>query len=149
MATIRAGSLRLPSIVRRRAVFGWGTAVTAGIAAVSWRSITLNSAHGHGCFSVTPACLRIWCTRAFSAAPQSTLFSGISNADMTSLKPPQAPPPWNHSTEDIAKLTKDAIAKDRDLNDKIARLEEKDCNFDSVSRVKPSSSYLIHPASSS
>jgi hypothetical protein len=149
MAVIRAGSLRLPSIVRRRAVFGWGTALTAGIAAVSWRYSTLNSAHTHDRFSrlsVTPPCLRIWCwTRAFSAAPQSTLFSAISNADMSSLTPPQPPPPWNHTTDDIAKLTKDAIAKDRDLNHKIAKLKEEDCNFDSVSRIKPPLLYLIHP----
>lgn len=66
---------------------------------------------------------------------------------MSSLKPPQAPLPWNHTTEDIAKLTKDTIAKDRDLNDKIAALDEKDCNFDSVSHMKPSLWYRIHSCS--
>ncbi|KDQ62378.1 hypothetical protein JAAARDRAFT_189705 [Jaapia argillacea MUCL 33604] len=51
---------------------------------------------------------------------------------MSAIKPPQAPPTWSHSAEDILKLTKEALAKDKALLDKIAALPPKDCNFSSV-----------------
>lgn len=48
------------------------------------------------------------------------------------LVPPQKPLEWNHSAEDITSLTKKAIEEDRALLDKVAALDPKDCNFDSV-----------------
>ncbi|CCH47014.1 saccharolysin [Wickerhamomyces ciferrii] len=36
--------------------------------------------------------------------------------------PPQAPPSWNHSSEEILKLTEDYIKRNTELNDKIAKL---------------------------
>ena len=50
-----------------------------------------------------------------------------------SFTPPQAPTLWNHSADDILKLTKEAIEYDRTNKDKIGRLDPKDCSFDSVS----------------
>ncbi|KAL0067865.1 metalloendopeptidase [Marasmius tenuissimus] len=49
-----------------------------------------------------------------------------------SIKPPQAPPSWNHTPEEITKLTQELIDRDRAVQDKIAALPEKDCNFKSV-----------------
>ena len=49
--------------------------------------------------------------------------------------PPQSPPVWNHSADDILKLTKEAIKYDRAIQDKVGRLglDPKDCSFESVS----------------
>ncbi|KAL0577646.1 metalloendopeptidase [Marasmius crinis-equi] len=49
-----------------------------------------------------------------------------------SIKPPQAAPSWNHTPEEITKLTQELIDRDRAVQDKIAALPEKDCNFKSV-----------------
>ena len=49
-----------------------------------------------------------------------------------SLIPPQSPPRWNHSADEILKLTKEAIEHDRTIQDKVGRLDSKDCTFDSV-----------------
>ena len=49
------------------------------------------------------------------------------------LVPPQKPIDWNHSPEDITRLTQKTIDADRTLLDKIGALDYKDCNFDSVS----------------
>jgi metallopeptidase MepB len=55
-----------------------------------------------------------------------------------SLTPPQNPIEWNHSAEDIARLTQQAIDQDRAAQDKVAALDPKDCNFDSVRTVSAS-----------
>lgn len=47
--------------------------------------------------------------------------------------PPQSPPVWNHSSDDILKLTKEAIEYDRAIQDKVGHLDPKDCSFESVS----------------
>ena len=47
--------------------------------------------------------------------------------------PPQPPPVWNHSAEEILKSTKEAIEYDRAIQDKVGGLDAKDCTFESVS----------------
>ncbi|ETW81741.1 Metallo peptidase M3A [Heterobasidion irregulare TC 32-1] len=54
---------------------------------------------------------------------------------MPTLTPPQPPPAWNHTAGDIARLTKEAIEKDRKLEDKIAALPHEQCNFESVGNL--------------
>ena len=49
------------------------------------------------------------------------------------LRPPQPAPQWNHSTDDILELTTEAIEYERGIQDKVGRLNPKDCTFDSVS----------------
>lgn len=51
---------------------------------------------------------------------------------MASLNPPQAAPKWTHTPEEVLKLTKDAIAEFRALEDSVAALKPEECNFDSV-----------------
>jgi metallopeptidase MepB len=46
--------------------------------------------------------------------------------------PPQLPPDWSHSAEEILKLTKEAIEYDRAVQDKVGGLDAKDCTFESV-----------------
>ncbi|KAF7291588.1 Metallopeptidase MepB [Mycena chlorophos] len=49
-----------------------------------------------------------------------------------SLTPPFPPPAWNDSPEDVIRITKELIAKDRALDDKIGALKPEECNFESV-----------------
>ena len=75
--------------------------------------------------------------RPFSTyLPQNQLFSSLSPSNentMTSATPPQAPWQWNHSAEDITRLTKNAIEECRKAMDSVASLDPKDCTFESVS----------------
>lgn len=51
---------------------------------------------------------------------------------MASLVPPQPPPIWTHSAEEIVELTKKEIAKHRAAEDTVAALSPSECNFKSV-----------------
>ncbi|KAI0771258.1 Metalloprotease [Trametes elegans] len=51
---------------------------------------------------------------------------------MASLNPPQAAPKWTHTPEEVLKLTKEAIDKQRALEDRVAALKPEECNFESV-----------------
>lgn len=62
---------------------------------------------------------------------QST-FSFPTRTTMTSLTPPQLPPKWTHTAEEVLALTKEGIARDREQQDKVAALAAADCSFSSV-----------------
>ncbi|OSD07237.1 Metalloprotease [Trametes coccinea BRFM310] len=51
---------------------------------------------------------------------------------MAALIPPQAPLQWNHTPEDILRLTKEAIAEYRAVEDRVAALAPAECTFESV-----------------
>jgi Zn-dependent oligopeptidase len=51
---------------------------------------------------------------------------------MASLTPPQAPPKWNHTPEEVLSFTKQALAQNKAISDKIAALPEVECNFETV-----------------
>ncbi|OJA10579.1 hypothetical protein AZE42_04632 [Rhizopogon vesiculosus] len=51
---------------------------------------------------------------------------------MALLNPPQAPPRWNHTPEDVLSVTKQALAQNKAVSDKVAALPEAECNFDTV-----------------
>ncbi|KAI0050407.1 metallopeptidase MepB [Auriscalpium vulgare] len=51
---------------------------------------------------------------------------------MASLTPPQPAPSWSHSAKEILDLTKEAIEKERTLQDKIAALPDEEATFESV-----------------
>lgn len=75
-------------------------------------------------------------TRLFSVSSASSgIFdtSSFSSSNMVNLKPPQPAPAWGHTPEDVIKLTKEAIDKDRDVQDRVAKLPASECNFDTVS----------------
>ncbi|KAF8895394.1 hypothetical protein BD779DRAFT_1660241 [Infundibulicybe gibba] len=52
------------------------------------------------------------------------------------ITPPQPPPAWDHSPEDVTKLTKEIIEKDRALQDKIGALKPEECDFSSLALAK-------------
>ena len=73
--------------------------------------------------------------RHFSTTPTlSSIFhtSSLSSFNMTNLTPPQPPPVWTHTPEDVLRLTKEAINKDREVQDRVAKLPVSECNFDTV-----------------
>ncbi|KIL67827.1 hypothetical protein M378DRAFT_9095 [Amanita muscaria Koide BX008] len=51
---------------------------------------------------------------------------------VSSLTPPQLAPSWEHSAQDIKRLTDELIAKDRTVQDKVGALKPEECNFKSV-----------------
>ena len=123
---LRAGTRLLPTIARPRTAIGWGGALAAGLAVISWRSV---GGHVGSCGDIRT---RYWNAR-FSS-PFCRPFSLLPAAKHTmTLTPPQSPPGWEHTAEDILKFTKEAIEYDRAVQDKVGGLDPKDCTFESVS----------------
>lgn len=77
----------------------------------------------------------LWRTAIRFSSSLSGIFapSSMSSSNMVSLTPPQPPPVWTHSPEDVLSLTKEAIKKDREVQDRIAKLPASECNFETVS----------------
>ena len=48
------------------------------------------------------------------------------------LIPPQAPPSWTHTAEEVKRLAKEEVEKDRKVKDQVAALQESECNFETV-----------------
>ena len=74
--------------------------------------------------------------RFFSTTPfLSGIFNTLSfsSSNMANLSPPQPPPVWTHTPEQVITLTKEAIKKDREVQDRVAKFLASDCNFDTVS----------------
>lgn len=133
---LRAGSQRLPCLLPRKALLRWGGAFTIGLAAVSWRSIVSGDIRAKSTLSALQypnTIIRNLNFRTLSTFNSRTFFSAISSSSTMSLTPPQPPPSWDHSAEDITRLTKELIDQDRAVQDKIGALAPKDCNFSSVS----------------
>ena len=51
---------------------------------------------------------------------------------MSALVPPQDPPSWTHTPEEVTKINNELIEEDRKRMDKIAALPESECTFESV-----------------
>jgi len=54
---------------------------------------------------------------------------------MASLTPPQAPPKWNNTPEEVLDITKQALAQNKAVSDKVAALSEAECHFETVSNL--------------
>ena len=52
---------------------------------------------------------------------------------MASLAPPQPPLSWQHTIEDLERLTNEVLARDKQVNDNIVQLPEDKLDFDNVS----------------
>jgi len=137
---LSARSLRLSPIFQPRALLSWGGALAVGLAAVNWRSILRGDIRE----MVTPTHFRNLNSRVYSTInSRSSFFSIITSNSPMFLTPPQSAPSWNHSAEDILRLTKELIEKDRAHQDKIGLLAPKDCNFNSVGTSSYTSFNLI------
>ncbi|KAI6016480.1 hypothetical protein BKA83DRAFT_4336729 [Pisolithus microcarpus] len=51
---------------------------------------------------------------------------------MVSLTPPQNPPRWDHTPEEVVRLMKDAITKYKSVSDEVAALPSIECNFNTA-----------------
>ncbi|KAH9080477.1 Metalloprotease [Lactarius deliciosus] len=60
---------------------------------------------------------------------------------MVNLTPPQPPPVWTHTPEEVIKLTKEAIDKDREVQDQVAKLPASECNFDTLALARSDSEF--------
>lgn len=67
-------------------------------------------------------------SHSFSLHPSTS-----SAAEMSSLEPPQPPPTWKHTPEEVLDLTNKALEKAKQALDKVAALDSKDCTFETVS----------------
>jgi metallopeptidase MepB len=70
--------------------------------------------------------------------------SSLSSSNMANLTPPQPPPLWTHTPEDVLRLTKEAIDKDREVQDRVAKLPVSECNFDTVSATSIHAVAIAH-----
>ncbi|KAF9481172.1 metallopeptidase MepB [Pholiota conissans] len=130
---LRAGTQWLPRVTGRKTALGWGGALAVGLAAVSVRSISSHVSTGdiryrYGVHARYRAALR-----SISTTASNLFFSAASNPSTMAITPPQPPPTWEHSAEDITKLTKQCIEQYRKVMDKVGALEPKDSTFESVS----------------
>jgi hypothetical protein len=122
---------------RRIAAFSVGCGLLAVSLATRWearaalRSIAASRQY---IFGVTNAAYSVrTATRLSSSLPSIFASSSLSSPNMSNLTPPQPPPVWTHTSKDVLDLTKEAIRKDREVQDKIAKLPASECNFDTVS----------------
>lgn len=118
------------SSLRRRTILGIGALAAAGLATFAQR-------HNFGCTRlVTPTASYISRLHFTQNRSFASLFSSISDsAAMSSLTPPQPAPSWTHSPEDVTRITKETIDKDRKLMDEIAAIKESDCTLENVCRI--------------
>lgn len=59
-------------------------------------------------------------------------FKFSTDTSMASLVPPQDPPTWQHSVEDIERLTTEVLAKNQKISNDIVHLPADKLDFDSV-----------------
>ena len=116
----------------------WGARAAFRSIAVSRVSALADSTYLGSLFGVTnTACYSIppWRTAIRFSSSLSSIFapSSLSSSNMANLTPPQPPPVWTHTPEDVLNLTKEAIRKDREVQDRIAKLPASECNFETVS----------------
>jgi hypothetical protein len=137
--SIRARSRGLQNVFRNGNAIKLGGAVVAGLVATTgWRP-TLHMLHSLNPSTaiqgkVTLTGPRIWRSLATAVDHRLSPLSILTTSTMT-LTPPQPAPEWNHTPEDVIKLTKELIEKDRAIQDKVGALTPEECTFSSVCRV--------------
>lgn len=60
---------------------------------------------------------------------------------MAPLKPPQAPPTWKRTVQDVDELITGALRRKRKVSDDIVKLPRDELDFDNVSTVSILSAY--------
>jgi hypothetical protein len=127
---------------RPKTALKWTAAIAVGLAAATVRPASVSrtglfsAGHWHSSYwtgdirTLTAQTQRRFLTNSI---PRLSIFSSLtSSLPKMSLNPPQPPPVWNHSAEDIVRLTEEAIEKDRKVQDAVGKLDPKDCTFESV-----------------
>ncbi|KAJ6619446.1 hypothetical protein B0H10DRAFT_2025622 [Mycena sp. CBHHK59/15] len=114
----------------RRNLVQLGGAVAVGFAAVRWRPFTSGNFRAGPRITHSKYTSGLLRSKVFSVG--SPLFSTITSSSKMSLVAPQPPPEWNHTPEDVMRLTKEMIAKHRAVEDKIGTLQPSECDYESV-----------------
>lgn len=129
---LRASSVRLSAIIRQRSFIGFSGlgALTIGLAAANWRQGTYARIYP----VVTQSMNIIRSVHSTQGLLSALTFTSTNT--MHPLTPPQPAPTWTHSAEDVMRLTKEAIADDRQVQNQVAALAPQDCNFSSVSILR-------------
>ncbi|KAJ7505372.1 metallopeptidase MepB [Mycena galericulata] len=134
-------ALQLLQPKRPRQLLQWGGVFAVGFAAIGWRSFTsgklrprlLGITHSKYTPYYTSSFLRQLNLKAPFSALSSSSFSTVTTyTNKMSLRAPQPPPDWTHTPEVVARLTKEAIANHRAVEDKIGALQPSECTFESV-----------------
>ena len=112
---------------RHGSILSWKGAVVACAAAASWRLLHTPAGNVRVGTRTHPIFRRL------SIDFRSTSFLVATVTMAPSLVPPQPAPSWDHSPQDIKRLTADLIVKDRALSDSVGALKPDECNFKSVS----------------
>jgi hypothetical protein len=55
---------------------------------------------------------------------------------MASLTAPQAPPTWQHTVEEVDRLTTEALEKNKRVSDDVVKLPDDKLDFDNVSTIR-------------
>ena len=125
---------------RRIAALSVGCGLLAVGLATRWearaalRSIAVSRQYIFGVTNA-PYSVPLWRTAIRFSSSLSSIFapSSLSSSNMANLTPPQPPPVWTHTPEEVLYLTKEAIEKDREVQDRIGKLPVSECNFETVS----------------
>jgi len=125
---------------RRIAALSVGCGLLAAGLATRWearvalRSIAASRQYVFGVTN-TAYSVPLWRTAVRFSSSLSSIFapSSLSSSNMADLTPPQPPPVWTHTPENVLYLTKEAVKKDREVQDRVAKLPASECNFETVS----------------
>ncbi|KAJ7366807.1 metallopeptidase MepB [Mycena albidolilacea] len=118
----------------RRNMLQWGGMLAVGVAAVGLRSIT----SGGRSSVVTPLSTLTtpslkYIRHNLKAFSKRSSFSTITSTSRAmGITPPQPPPEWTHTPEDVGRLTKEAIDSHRAVENQIGALQPSDCTYESV-----------------
>ena len=138
MAHILRAGLRAPArtMLSKKSLFSAGAIAAAGLAVFHHKSPGSIGLHDTR-YSVTPSWILVPYRhfRSQATLATSSLFSSSISEEMASLTPPQPPPTWTHSPEDVLRITKEQIQKHKASLDKIGALKEEESNFATVRRV--------------
>lgn len=134
---------------RRIAALSVGCGLLAAGLATRWearaalRSIAVSRQYTFGVTNKAYS-VPLWRTAIRFSSSLSSIFalSSLSSSNMANLTPPQPPPVWTHTPEDVLYLTKEAIEKDREVQDRIGKLPASECNFETVSATPNLSTWL-------
>ncbi|KAK7048309.1 metallopeptidase MepB [Favolaschia claudopus] len=118
----------------RRNMLQWRGVIAVGVAAASFRSITT----GNFRQLVTPG-ISLWTgytsiANAFSKRLSFSTFTIPSQTPSTTMPivPPQPPPEWTHTPDDVTRLTKEAIDTHRTVEDTVGALPASECTYESL-----------------
>ncbi|KAJ7935586.1 metallopeptidase MepB [Mycena leptocephala] len=126
-----------PKQPTRHKLLQWGGVFAVGIAAVGFRSLaTTSSSFRSGLvtqYTLHTSGLGRTLFGRFNFGIRPSFFSTIIiTSTPMSIPPPQPPPEWTHTPDDVAKLTKQAIATHKAVEDKISALKSSECTYESV-----------------